>query len=144
MVKCKVESKKKKRKPKSDRTKKAEELWEVIKTYIRMRDKNICQKSGDYVEGVNCHVSHVIPKSHGNALRYDEINLKVLSYHNHINWWHKNPTESGEWFKKKFPERYKYLEENKNKIVKLRISDLQDLIEEYTDKIIGLEMQEEL
>ena len=123
------------RKKKSEKKKLADKLWEVVKVYIRLRDKNICQRSGEPVEGCNCHVSHVIPKSTGNVLRFDEMNLKVLSYHNHINWWHKNPLEAAEWFKEKFPERHEYLQRKKNEIVKFTVQDYKDMIEEYKSKI---------
>jgi len=36
--------------------------------------------------------------------------MKVMCYHCHINWWHKNPIEAGKWFESKFPERLKELE----------------------------------
>ncbi len=130
------------KKKKSPIQKKKEELWNVCRAYIKRRDNSTCQYCLIEVEGSNCHTSHVIPKSQGNALRYDDQNLKILCYHHHINWWHKNPLEAAAWFKEKFPERDKYLHENKNKIVKHRISDIQDMIDEYQDKLVGLDMKE--
>lgn len=85
-------------------------LLELSKRFAKERDGYICQKTGKEVKGSNAHGSHVIPISAGQHLRYDIDNIKCLSYHAHINWWHKNPTESGEWFKAKFPERMEYLE----------------------------------
>jgi hypothetical protein len=39
----------------------------------------------------------------------DPENIFCLCYSCHINWWHKSPLDASEWFKKKFPERYKSL-----------------------------------
>ena len=85
----------------------------LVKEIVSIRDKDICQKCGERVYGSNRHRSHVIPVSAGNKLAFDPMNMKVLCYHHHMNWWHKNPTEAGEWFKEKFPERYAYLLANK-------------------------------
>ena len=106
-------------------------LLELIKTYVKKRDNYTCQRSGQKVEGSNCHVSHVIPVSHGNALAFDPLNMKVLSYHNHINWWHKNPLEAAEWFKTKFPDRWEYLQKHKNDVVKWKEEDYLEMIEKY-------------
>lgn len=81
----------------------------VVKAIVKLRDKNVCQHCGKYVEGANCHASHVIPVSRDGRLAFDPMNLKVLCYHCHLNWWHKHPTESGKWYESKFPERMKSL-----------------------------------
>lgn len=98
---------------KTARKKIKDELDKLSKEYIRIRDKKTCQHCGKILEGSNCHVSHVMPISMGDKLRWDFNNMKVLCFHCHMNWWHKNPIESGEWFKKKFPKRYKYLISNR-------------------------------
>jgi len=59
----------------------------------------------------------------------------VLTYHNHINWWHKNPIEAAEWFKKKFPERYDYLFALPRVMVKFSIEDLKDIETKYKLKL---------
>ncbi len=100
------------------------EVIDLAKFVAKTRDGWICQKSGQKVAGSNAHGSHIIPVSHGNALKYDPENIICLSYHNHINWWHKNPLEAAEWFKQKFPERLKYLEERKGITVKYTEEDL--------------------
>ena len=84
-------------------------LEKKVKLVVKQRDKYTCQKLEEVVEGANCHASHVIPVSQSPRMAYDPLNLKVLSYHNHLNWWHKFPTESGKWFAEKFPERMEYL-----------------------------------
>jgi len=99
----------------------------LCRQIVLIRDDYKCQKCGKHVEGKAAHTSHVIPKSHGFNLRFDLNNLKILCFHHHINWWHKNPVESGEWFKNKFPERWEYLEQNKNKIIKRTLDDYKEL-----------------
>jgi hypothetical protein len=98
---------KKKSKKKAARDK-AEKL---AKLYVKLRDDYTCQMCGKRVEGVNCHASHVIPVSRSGRLRCDPLNMKVLCYYHHLNWWHKEPTSAGKWFTDKFPERMDYLRE---------------------------------
>ena len=90
-----------------------EKLEKLCKAYIRKRDDCICQRCQKPVDGPNCHCSHVIPVSFSKRMSFILINMKVLCYHCHINWWHKHPTESGEWFRNKFPDRMKALDEMK-------------------------------
>lgn len=105
------------------------------KLCAKIRDKYTCQKCYKKVEGANAHGSHVIPVSAGNQFRFDEKNIKTLCYHCHINWWHKNPIEASEWFKKTFPERYKYLFGKTHKSVKYSEQWYMDKIEELDKKI---------
>lgn len=121
----------KKKKVKLKRTKLIKQLDKLVKDWVKRRDENICQYCGVYCEGSNCHASHVIPVSHGQHLRFDPLNLKVLDYHHHLNFWHKNPVEAGEWFKKKFPERWKYLEKEKQVMTKLTDDELVEQIALY-------------
>jgi 5-methylcytosine-specific restriction endonuclease McrA len=105
-------------------------LMELMKAHVKRRDSYTCQKCGREVEGSNCHVSHVIPVSAGNALAFDPMNMKVLCYHCHLNWWHKNPVESGEWFRTKFSGRWEYLEEHRNDEVHWKAKDYEEMIAE--------------
>jgi len=98
------------RKKKTERKKIKDKLEKAVKLFVKERDNYICQRCGKKVEGVNCHASHVIPVSRDGRMAFDPENLKVLCYHDHINWWHKAPLESGDWFRKKFPDRLKNLE----------------------------------
>ena len=107
-------------------------LDELIKTKAKIRDKYICQRCGKKVEGSNAHGSHVIPVSAGNKLRWDIQNIKTLCYHCHINWWHKNPVEAGEWFKIKFMNRWLYLQANRG-MIKYKDFELEKLYEELTN-----------
>ena len=120
-------------------------LMELVKQHVRERDDYTDQRSGEEVSGSNCHCSHIIPVSSGNALAFCPLNMKILSYHNHINWWHKNPMESAEWFKSKFPGRWAYLQKHKNDIVKWKEYNWLEMIrlakegdwEAYNNYILG-------
>lgn len=104
-------------------TKKLEEL---AKEFAKQRDGYTCQYSGEKVSGSNAHGSHVIPKSKGLRWRWDLANIKCLSYHNHINWWHKNPIEAFRWFVLKFTDRALYLESHIAETVEMSTSQIHD------------------
>jgi 5-methylcytosine-specific restriction endonuclease McrA len=120
---------------KSKRKKLTDKLDKLVRELTISRDNSICQHCRKKVERHNLHVSHVIPRSKGNALRWDLQNLKVLCFHCHLNWWHKNPVESGEWFKKTFPVRWEYLQERKEEIIKFTTTDLEEMVEYYKKKL---------
>lgn len=112
-------------------------LWEIVKTIIRRRDANICQRCGKYVVGRDSHTSHVISKARSLRLYYDIVNLKVLCMFCH-NWWHKNPTESGRWFKEKFPARDKYLQKRNIEIQgmgSVKTYELKEWLEELEESL---------
>ena len=94
------------------------------------RDGSKCQKCGELVAGSNRHVSHVIPRSHSLRLMYDPINLKVLCFHHHRNFWHLDPVAAGQWFIETFPDRYAYLKEKEQDKAKITTADLEALYEE--------------
>tara|TARA_R100000479_G_scaffold104925_1_gene52424 strand:- start:1028 stop:1507 length:480 start_codon:yes stop_codon:yes gene_type:complete len=104
----------------------SKKLDTIAKTFAKERDKYKCQHSNVKVSGSNAHGSHVIPVSAGLILRWDLDNIKCLCHHSHINWWHKNPLESAEWFEKKFPDRWKYLIETKKKTIHISTVDLSE------------------
>ena len=99
-----------KRRKKTERRKLKDRLEKLVKDHVRERDQHTCQRCERQVYGTNCHASHVIPVSRDGRLAFDPLNLKVLCFHHHINWWHKHPAESGPWFIEKFPERWEYLQ----------------------------------
>lgn len=107
-------------------------LMELVKAQVRLRDQNICQHCKKTVFGSNCHVSHVIPVSAGNILAFDPLNMKILCYHCHLNWWHKNPTEAGDWFKEAFPDRWAYLKSKKNQTVHWKEADYLQMVADLT------------
>ena len=96
---------------KKNKTVLKKKLEKLVKDYIKKRDDYTCQRCGLVVEGSNCHASHVIPVSRSGYLQFEPLNMKVLCYHDHINWWHKHPVEAGQWYTDTFPDRWKYLSE---------------------------------
>jgi len=100
-----------------------------VKEYVRIRDGGKCQYCCKVVSGANAHVSHVIPVSRTLRLAYDPMNLKLLCYHHHINWWHKHPMEAAEWFAKTFPERWDYLKKAEQECLALGSIKEAELIE---------------
>ncbi len=130
------------RKKKTERQKLKKKLEGLVKKFVKIRDNYTCQYSGEKVEGTNCHASHVIPVSRDGRLAFDPLNMKVLSYHNHINGWHKHPTEFGVWFREKFPDRMKYLEEKylqNQKKGGIEIKWLESEIDKYTKLLKDLD-----
>ena len=126
---CKLKSKIVKKQSNIGKLKKEAET--LAKQCAKKRDDYICQKCGKEVSGINAHGSHVIPVSGSQYLRFDLMNIKCLCYHDHMGWWHKNPLEAYEWFKQKFPDRYNYLMENKNKTHSWTRDELKKMIKEY-------------
>ena len=116
-------------------TKQKKKTENAVKLYCKVRDNYICQHCGKVLKKNNCHGSHVIPVSAGNQFRFDPVNIKTLCFHCHINWWHKNPVESGEWFKKKFPERHKYLFGKPRETVKFTVDELKEIEKKYKNLI---------
>jgi 5-methylcytosine-specific restriction endonuclease McrA len=120
----------------TERKKIIKRLDKLAKEYAKERDNYVCQHCGVQCTKSNAHGSHVIPVSSGNRLRWDENNIKCLCFHCHMNWWHKNPTESGDWFKQKFPTRWKYLEKEKSKgLKKWTIEELLEIEDRYKNLI---------
>ena len=54
-------------------------------------------------------MAHIYPKGRYPRLRWDLDNLLTLTWYEHLIWAHRNPIEFTEWFKKKYPARYKRL-----------------------------------
>lgn len=116
--------------------------WDLCKEYVYKRDEDICQWCGKLVTR-SFQPSHVIPKSRSKYLRFDDSNVKLLCFGCHIPRWHKEPLESNEWFKSKFPDRYEYLQKNKNVKLKEHLAEtgstyrewLEEWIEYYQNKL---------
>lgn len=120
-------------KKKTDRQKLIDQLDKLSKQLVYQRDNYTCQHCGKN-DGRDYQASHVIPVSAGKKLRWDLLNMKVLCYHCHLNWWHKNPLEASDWFNRTFPDRAKYLEENRG-IYKFTEAELEELKADYTEQL---------
>lgn len=82
------------------------------------RDNNRCQVCQKHVKGRDRQPSHVIPKSRSSYLRWDVKNIKTLCFVHHMKWWHQHPLKAGAWFREKYPDRAKYLEEREHIILR--------------------------
>jgi len=133
-----------KRKSKSERASLAIKLDKVNREIILIRDDHRCQKCGIYVEGCNAHCSHVIAKGVGaSQRRFDLLNLKLLCYHHHINWWHMQPTEAGPWFRATFPVRDKYLDKYRDQgPSKITTVEMRELLDERKEKLKLLQSEQ--
>jgi len=121
-----------KRVKKPNKTLLKKKLEKLVKDYVKKRDDYTCQHCGKVVEGANCHASHVIPVSRSGYLQFDPLNMKVLDYHCHINWWHKHPVEAGKWFTDTFPERWEYLNNlHIQRLKPMTVIELQEKIDYY-------------
>lgn len=121
----------KKKRIKSQLTKLKAKLEPLVKEYVKRRDNYTCLKCGRVVSGSNCHASHIFSVGAYPNLKFDPDNMKVLCYHCHLNWWHKNPLESGEWFRHNYADWFQRLELKKMIPVKLKEQDYVDLIQKY-------------
>lgn len=99
--------------PKTERRKLIDRTVWLAKTIAKTRDEHRCKMCGTVVSGSNCHGSHVIPVSADHRLELHPINIKTLCYHCHLNVWHKNPLECGEWYELTFPEKAEWLRAQK-------------------------------
>ena len=116
----------------------SDKLDKVSKQIVKLRDGNVCQHCGKWVEGRDRQASHVIPVSAGSKLRWDPMNMKVLCNYCHLHWWHKNPMEAAQWFEEKFPDRWEYLQANRG-IAKFTVPQLEDKLGELQDALNKLE-----
>ena len=131
----------KKKKKNSKRVRATTRLDELCKLITRLRDDDTCQRCDKKVYGHNSHTSHVVFKGNGASWRrFDLLNLKLLCHYDHRNWWHAQPTESGKWFKKKFPARDEYLEKYRyGKPAKISDAEMEELEIEYKLKLKELQ-----
>jgi 5-methylcytosine-specific restriction endonuclease McrA len=103
----------------------------TAKKIVRIRDNGICQRCGRSQGALHC--SHVYPEGKYHGMSAMVSNMKLLCFNCHFYWWHKNPIEANEWFKKTFPDRFKKLRLIAQKTIKTDwAKELQKLKEELT------------
>ena len=119
------------RKKKTPRQKIKDKLDDITLELIRKEFNNRCAKCGKEVYGTNSQRSHVKSVGAYPHMEFDLKNIVLLCKGCHLYWWHKEPTEAGAWFKKEFPERFKYLEKAKNIRTHHSVQDLEELYESY-------------
>lgn len=82
---------------------------ELAKTVAKTRDKFTCLRCGaSKANGAQIQGSHIKGTGAYPNLSYYTINIKALCASCH-RWWHSAPTDSGVWFRKKFPKWYKVI-----------------------------------
>lgn len=126
---------------KTPRKKIEAKLDTITRDIIRLQFKNKCAMCGSYIEGVNSQKSHVKSKGAYPHLKFDLKNMILLCYRCHIGTWHHEPTEAGAWFKKTFPERFKYLEKAKQVRTHHSVSDLEDMYAKYLKVLENLKSE---
>jgi len=88
---------------------------ERAKKQAKERDRYICQWCGR--KDGKMDGSHVFPEGKHNGMSAMVDNIKALCFQCHSRW-HESPVEGVEWFKSKFPERYKKLKKISLKPIK--------------------------
>lgn len=105
----------KKPKKKENIKKVYKENVEIAKAIVKIESNYTCDKCGviGWITTIksNIHGSHIINEAKDHRLSTNLLNIKCLCYNCHLNWWHKNPVEAWEWFKKKRPWRREQLQE---------------------------------
>ena len=121
---------------KSKRKRLTDRLDEVCRKVIRLRDYNSCQICHKSIRGSNSQPCHVVAKGNGASLRrWDLLNIFLGCMHCH-QWWHNNPLDSADWFKKRFPARESYLEIYRyGKPAKISTADMEILYEVLKQKL---------
>jgi len=108
-------------------------LEKEVKQYVKERDNYTCQHCWkEWLSWHNCHASHVIPVSADGRLAFNPRNLKVLCYHCHMNWWHKNPVEAWQRYRDTFQENWEYLHDKyvKKQMWSISLTFYDDQLEE--------------
>lgn len=90
---------------KLNRGKIKKKLEPLVKDFIKRRDDYTCQRCGKRVDGSNCHASHILPVGSHSKMQFEPYNMITLCFHDHINFWHKDPNGASEWFERTFPGR---------------------------------------
>ncbi len=83
-------------------------LEHIACEFAKSRDGYVCRHTGQKVFGSNAHASHIIPKSAGLRFLFDIRNIKCLSMHSHLYWWHKDSKGAAKWLKETMPEFDEY------------------------------------
>lgn len=118
-----------------------DELTLITNLLVKYRDNWYCQLSGQTVSPLNAEVHHIFTKKAYPNLRFDLQNLILLSNESHV-WFHKNQMKGLEWFKIKYPERYEYLLEKKDKIERMyKYYSLENLLKQRLEIIKNLGIQ---
>ena len=91
----------------------------IIRARVYERDGHKCVRCGteSYLTP-----SHVYPKGTFGNIRWELDNLKTLCISCH-RWWHMNPVDATDWWRKNWPERYERLNLARHVAKKPNIND---------------------
>src|SRR3990172_8849531 len=111
-------------KPKTE----TEELDALLRQIVLIRDEFKCQKCGVGVRtgrGRGLEVAHLLPKGQYPALRHELLNVKLMCWNCHFNWWHKNPLEAWDWLRglngENFVENLRWMARTRTKVDKAAV-----------------------
>lgn len=106
----------------------------IASDLAKHRDNYTCLRCGRSAEqGWKQDGSHIKPKGTYKSMSADVDNIKDLCFNCH-KWWHSNPTESGIWFKKTFPEWAKKLDDRAKKTIHMGIYEWKKKYEELKEE----------
>ena len=114
-------------------------LWVIFSKYMRLKVGR-CQKCGKTDCRLEAH--HVVPKSHGNAVYFNEKNIIVLCFYHHRMWFHGKATiEECKEFAISIMGEDVYYEMHRlgKTTLKLSVSDFEKMIIDYKAKLKKLE-----
>ena len=112
-------------------------LDNITAQVVKLRDNYTCQRCGRKYRPDNTKGSldwaHIYSRSRY-SMRWLLLNAVALCCGCH-KFWHDNPTESGQWFKDKWPHRYEYLQgKRKEPMRTIRTSELAQWLEDMREK----------
>lgn len=133
-----------------------EKADELVKQIVRLRDNWTCQKCDKYLvhdapdQRKNVHTVHIMPRSSGNVLRWDLLNVCVGCFHCHQQ---SHIRADLQWFKNKFPARWEYLHQDvlvdggvikpRHRYIKqYRVADMKYLLNQLETKLEQLRNEE--
>lgn len=111
----------------SDKSKTRKDCVTLAKKIVRIQSNFTCEYCGRKEPEIQTHGSHIYSEGVHRSMSADLDNILCLCATHHMasspwnratHWsWHGSPIEAMEWFKEKFPDRYKKLKIRSQKCV---------------------------
>jgi len=124
---------------------------ELAKKIVRRQHNYTCEFCGKREPNVKTHGSHIFSEGIYRSMSADLENILCLCFTHHLGgWnakepsWHKNPIEMTDWFKEKFPARYKTLKEKSRSSVQCDLSFWENKLKKLQQIWNKLEKKERL
>ena len=96
----------------------------MVKKYVRESGPCVASGQGRKSCGGYMQASHIKSEGAYKHLFIDPRNIYPMCMAHHLYWWHKEPTEAGNWFKEKYPINWKYLEWAKQQHIQYTVNEL--------------------